>query len=155
MINKSDNSLVLSSFPKRHVLDFRRTPEITPWTKSLKINGPQTFSFLIFYLFYAESFWKMKFLSLFGLSAGQLAINDRNFVLVPDGYRGTFDDLNVTDLIEQNKEDSLFQKFENKVRSRWGLKTLILSLGITFGLSLLGMSKVQVWEWRTRVRYED
>ena len=86
----------------------------------------------------------MKFLSLFGISAGQLAINDRNFVLVPDGYRGTFDDLNVTDLIEQNKEDSLFQKFENKVRSRWGLKTLILSLGITFGLSLLGMSKVQV-----------
>ena len=52
MINKSDNSLVLSSFPKRHVLDFRRTPEITPWTKSLKINGPQTFFFPCFFTFF-------------------------------------------------------------------------------------------------------
>lgn len=68
----------------------------------------------------------MKFLSLFGLSAGQLAINDRNFVLVPDGYRGTFDDLNVTELIEQNKEDSLFQKFENKFnRMRFDPETTI------------------------------
>ena len=88
----------------------------------------------------------MKFLSLFGLSAGQLAINDRNFVLVPDGYRGTFDDLNVTELIEQNKEDSLFQKFENKVRfESWkNVNFEAWSLDTTFDLRLIKLWKARV-----------
>ena len=45
----------------------------------------------------------------------KIDVNAQNFVLIPDGYRGSFQDFNVTQLIKQNSEDNLFYKFEERV----------------------------------------
>jgi len=52
---------------------------------------------------------------LIGSAYGRVDVNENNFVLIPDGYRGFFQDLNVTQLIHENQNDDLFYKFEEKV----------------------------------------
>lgn len=34
------------------------------------------------------------------------------FVVVPDGYEGTFENWNTTEIVEENRDDELFQEFE-------------------------------------------
>ena len=46
---------------------------------------------------------------------GRVDVNENNFVLIPDGYRGFFQDLNVTQLIQENRDDEMFYEFEEKV----------------------------------------
>lgn len=45
---------------------------------------------------------------------GRVDVNENNFVLIPDGYRGFFQDLNVTQLIQENRDDEMFYEFEEK-----------------------------------------
>ena len=46
----------------------------------------------------------------FGGGAGLITEND--FQLVPQGYEGSFQGFNVTQMLDENKEDEIFQEFE-------------------------------------------
>jgi hypothetical protein len=39
-------------------------------------------------------------------------VTEDDFQLVPDGYEGTFEGFNVTQMLDENKEDEIFQEFE-------------------------------------------
>lgn len=48
------------------------------------------------------------------LATSSYAINSDTFRLVPDGYHGTFQNWNVTDLIIENESDEIFASFEKE-----------------------------------------
>ena len=45
-----------------------------------------------------------------GLMGG--TITEEDFQLVPKGYEGNFQGFNVTQMLDENKEDEIFQEFE-------------------------------------------
>lgn len=58
-----------------------------------------------------------KIVALGSVAFGRVHVDEKNFVLVPDGYRGFFQDLNVTRLIQENEDDNLFYDFEEKFQN--------------------------------------
>ena len=51
----------------------------------------------------------------FLLAAGARASFIESFELIPDGYHGTYQNWNVTQLLVENEDDELFQAFEEEV----------------------------------------
>ena len=65
----------------------------------------------------------------FLLAAGARASFIESFELIPDGYHGTYQNWNVTQLLVENEDDELFQAFEEEVN--WeelyrGYQTIVL-----------------------------
>ena len=57
---------------------------------------------------------KLRFL----LAAGARASFIESFELIPDGYHGTYQNWNVTQLLVENEDDELFQAFEEEVSKK-------------------------------------
>ena len=51
----------------------------------------------------------------FLLATGARASFIESFELIPDGYHGTYQNWNVTQLLVENEDDELFQAFEEEV----------------------------------------
>ena len=49
------------------------------------------------------------------MAAGASASFIETFELIPDGYHGTYQNWNVTQLLVENEDDELFQAFEEEV----------------------------------------
>ena len=43
---------------------------------------------------------------------GAPMVTEEEFQLVPEGYEGKFQGFNVTQMLDENKEDEIFQEFE-------------------------------------------
>lgn len=54
----------------------------------------------------------------FLLAAGARASFIESFELIPDGYHGTYQNWNVTQLLVENEDDELFQAFEEEVSKK-------------------------------------
>ena len=55
----------------------------------------------------------------FVLAVGARASFFESFELIPDGYQGSYQNWNVTQLLVENEDDELFQAFEEEVSTEF------------------------------------
>lgn len=60
-------------------------------------------------------------LAFCGSATAIFDVTPGNFVVVPDGYYGSFEGFNITYLIEENESDQVFRNFEEKVSLKFCL----------------------------------
>ena len=71
------------------------------------------------------------------LVAGARASFFESFELIPDGYHGSYQNWNVTQLLVENEDDELFQAFEEEVNSRIPGWVELFAMSPTVGYSAL------------------